>query len=140
AREAAQPALAPVHAAGVPRLRRGLLVARAEPVVLPALVVPAPLPRLGSRDRRRLPACACAAAEVGRCERRLRARVRRARRRAVRGPRSRAGLRTSLAARGAAAPMRKTLLVGMLAALALPGTAFAHASVRATQPSYRERM
>jgi copper transport protein len=36
--------------------------------------------------------------------------------------------------------MRKALLLVMLAALVLPGTAFAHASVRATQPSYRERL
>jgi len=36
--------------------------------------------------------------------------------------------------------MRKALLVGLVAALVLPGVAFAHASVRATQPSYRERL
>ncbi len=36
--------------------------------------------------------------------------------------------------------MRKALVAVALLALALPGVAFAHASVRATQPSYRERL
>jgi copper transport protein len=36
--------------------------------------------------------------------------------------------------------MRRAVLIAVLAALALPGVAFAHASVRATQPSYRERL
>jgi copper transport protein len=36
--------------------------------------------------------------------------------------------------------MRKALVAVSLLALALPGVAFAHAGVRATQPSYRERL
>jgi copper transport protein len=36
--------------------------------------------------------------------------------------------------------MRKALALAILGALALPGLAFAHASVRATQPTYRERL
>ena len=36
--------------------------------------------------------------------------------------------------------MRKALVAVALLALAVPGVAFAHASVRATQPSYRERL
>ena len=45
-REAAQPALAARDALRVPRLGRGVPRARAEPVVLPALVVPASPPRV----------------------------------------------------------------------------------------------
>ena len=36
--------------------------------------------------------------------------------------------------------MKTALVAVALLALALPGVAFAHASVRATQPSYRERL
>ena len=44
--KAAQPALAARDAVRVPRLGRGVPRARAEPVVLPALLVPAPPPRV----------------------------------------------------------------------------------------------
>src|SRR5207247_6530896 len=49
-------------------------------------------------------------------------------------------VRAPLAARRAAAPMRLALCVAALVALAAPASAFAHASVKQTYPSYRQRL
>src|SRR5262249_42237133 len=124
----------------VRRLRARIPAARAELVVLPAVVLPPPSAGLDARDRRRLPTRARHQASLGARAGRLRARLRRRLRRPLLRPGSRAGVRTPVAARRTAAPMRRAIVLVSLFALVAPAAAFAHASVRATQPSYRQRL
>src|SRR5581483_5076338 len=49
-------------------------------------------------------------------------------------------LRPHLAVRGAAAPMRRALVAAAVAALALPASAFAHASLLHESPSYKQEV
>src|SRR5262249_39145829 len=81
----------------------------------------------------------CSAAfECRRC--RVRADVRRRRGDALLRSRRRSDLRAHLAPRGRAAPMRRALFVASFCALALPGQAFAHATLEQTSPRFEQRL
>src|ERR671923_2129577 len=139
-REAQEPALAALRRARLPRLGDGLPRPRAERLVLPALVVPPPPDRLADGRRGGLPARPRAAPPPARLRERLRAPVPRPRRDALLRPRPGADLRAPLAARRDSAPMRRAGFAAALAALAFPASAFAHASLEHTWPSFRERV
>src|SRR5204863_490238 len=70
---------------------------------------------------------------------RLRAHLRRHLRLPLLRPRHRADLRAPLAARRSPAPMRRLAVVALVA-LAFPATAFAHANLDSTSPTYRQRL
>src|SRR5207253_9897516 len=113
-----------------------------EPVVLPAVGVPAPPDRLDDARCGRFPPRAGVPAALGGGEQRLRAHVRRAGGLPLLRPRPRAGLRPPVADRRGSAPMRRrrALLVASLFALVAPAQAFAHATLEHTSPGFRQRL
>src|SRR5947199_1743023 len=137
--EARQPVVAVDDGCRVPRLRRCVSRARTERVVLPALVVPAPRDGVDARGGGGRTARALRAAAVGRRRLRVRAHLRRPRGDALLRPRRGAGVRPDLADRRGSASMKRLLLVGLVA-LASPASAFAHATLEHSGPSFRQRL
>src|SRR5207237_4259019 len=114
---------------------------RAERLALRAGGVPPPRDRVDDHRRRGHRTGARGPPAFGGGARELCARPGRRLRLPLLRPRHGADLRPHLAARGGAAPVRRLgLLLAVLAALAAPASALAHASLRATAPSYRERV
>src|SRR5262249_19054287 len=108
---------------------------RAEPVVFRAVGVPAPPDRLDLRHRGARAARARGASAFRRAPGVHGADHRVGLGHALHRSRRRAGVRPPLAARRDAAPMRRTLLV-VLVALVFPATASAHATLQSTVPPF----
>src|SRR5207253_4903728 len=123
----------------LPRLRHRVPRPRAERLVLRAVGVPPPRDRLVDGRLRDLPARPRAPSALDGAAVGLRARIRRRGRDALLRPRPRAGVRSTLAARGGAAPLRRAALVALVA-LAVPAQAFAHATLRSTTPGFQQEL
>src|SRR5439155_3439577 len=107
---------------------------------LRALGLPAPPRRLDARRRGAAPARARVPAALGRAEDGVRGLRDRAVGDALLRPRSRAGLRPSLTARGAPAPVRRVALFVVLVALVAPAAASAHATLRSEFPGFQQEL
>src|SRR5207302_4227927 len=102
--------------------------------------VPASHARLDAARRRRLPAAAGAPAALVRRDGRIRDDLRRDGGAPLQRPRHGGDLRPSVAIRRSSASMKRALVVVPLVALALPATAFAHASLKQESPGFRQRL
>src|SRR5256886_1653924 len=138
-RKAAQSVLVADHGRRLPRLGGGDPPSRAERVVLRTGRVPPPRDRLDVRGRRRLPARARLPARLGSGAHRPRADLRSHCGLPLLRPRYSADFRPPLAARGGSAQMRRVALAALVA-LAFPASAFAHANLVSTSPTYRQRL
>src|SRR5262249_38223047 len=140
ARQAREPVVAAGDGRGLPPGRHSGARPRAGRMVPPKLVGPAPPDGLDARDRGGRPARAVRAAEVRRNRLGVRAHVRRSVRDAVLRPGPRAGVRPPLSGGRGAASMKRVVIAASLVALALPASAFAHASLQHTYPKFRQRV
>src|SRR5205823_5521452 len=102
--------------------------------------LPAPSARVDTARVRDLPSGAGAAAALAGRTRGFRRDGRRRVGDALLGPRRGARIRTPVAARRHAAQMKRALILAVFVALVVPASAFAHASVVKTHPTYRERL
>ena len=113
---------------------------RAEPVALLARRLPPSRARLDGPRRRDLPDRPDAPATRVRLERRFRDDLGHGRRPALLRPRPRSDLRPSVTARGRAEMRRRAVFgAAALVAVALPATAFGHATLRHASPAFQSR-